>query len=147
MAITSNVDGSRQYAALTLSGSCDFAAVRSAILGFDRPAPRRRESPEGIPVLIDFRATTYLPSSTEALELADVIAQPNGLLRHRVALVAEDEAQIRVVSVIAALCSLRGGEARSFRDAEAALGWLRGRTSFTGPSPSPPHGSLGRGVD
>jgi len=49
-----------------------------------------------------------------------------------------------VVSVIAALCTLRGGEARSFREREAALGWLRGTSvPFTGPSPSAPHGSLG----
>ncbi len=142
MAITSSVDGSRQYAALTLSGACDFMAVRAAILGFARPRGRRRESPLGIPVLIDFRATPFVPSPTEALELADVIAQPSGLLDHRVALVADVEAQLRVVSVIAALCSLRGGEARSFRDFDSAVGWLRGRAAFTGPSPSAPHGSL-----
>ena len=93
--------------------------MRAAILGDVRPVARRRRGP-------------------------DVIAQPGGLLDHRVALVASDEAQLRVVSVIAALCTLRGGEARSFRDREAALGWLRGKSApFTGPSPSAPHGSLG----
>ncbi len=140
MAIHSSVDGSRQFAALTLSGPCDFAAVRAEILG----VARRREGQDGIPVLIDFRGTPFVPSSIEAIELADVIAQPDGLLDHRVALVAADEAQLRVVSVIAALCTLRGGEARSFREREAALGWLRGKSApFTGPSPSAPHGSLG----
>ena len=140
MAIQSSVDGSRQFAALTLSGPCDFAAVRAAIL----EVARRREGPDGIPVLIDFRGTPFVPSSIEAIELADVIAQPDGLLDHRVALVAADEAQLRVVSVIAALCTLRGGEARSFRDRDVALGWLRGTSvPFTGPSPSAPHGSLG----
>ncbi|HET6165186.1 MAG TPA: hypothetical protein VFG37_16060 [Planctomycetota bacterium] len=140
MAIHSSVDGSRQFAALTLSGPCDFAAVRAAILG----VARRREGQDGIPVLIDFRGTPFVPSSVEAIELADFIAQPDGLLDHRVALVAADEAQLRVVSVIAALCTLRGGEARSFREREAALGWLRGTSiPFTGPSPSAPHGSLG----
>jgi hypothetical protein len=79
-----------------LSGPCDFAAVRAAIL----EVARRREGPDGIPVLIDFRGTPFVPSSIEAIELADVIAQPDGLLDHRVALVAADEAQLRVVSVI-----------------------------------------------
>ena len=144
MAITSSVDGSRQFAALTLSGPCDFAAVRAAILGVARPEARRRESRDGIPVRIDFRGTPFIPSSIEAIELANVITPPDDLLDHRVALIAADEAQLRVVSVIAALCTLRGGKAHSFRDREAALGWLRVTSvPFTGPSPSAPHGSLG----
>lgn len=148
MAITSSVDGSRQFAALTIDGACDFAALRSGILEFARPPARRRDAPDGIPILIDFRGTPFVPTAIEALELADVMARPGSLLDHRVALVAAEETQLRIVSVIAALCSLRGAEARSFRDFEAARGWLRARAPlFSGPSPMPPHGPLDDAVD
>jgi len=124
LAVISNVDEAQHLATLVLSGRCDYPSTRAGILELARGDERAG----GVSILLDFRDTAYVPNSIEALEIADVIAQPTRLLHHRVALVAEEESQLRVVSIIAALCSLRGGEARSFRDVDAALGWLQGRT-------------------
>lgn len=131
MAVISNVDESQHLATLVLSGRCDYPSTRAGILELARGDERG-----GVSILVDFRDTAYVPNSIEALEIADVIAQPTRLLHHRVALVAEEESQLRVVSIIAALCSLRGGEARSFRDVDTALGWLRGRPASIFPRAS-----------
>jgi hypothetical protein len=121
--VISNVDEAHHLATLVLSGNCDYPSTRAGILDLASD-----DGGDGdVSILVDFRDTAYVPNSVEALEIADVIAQPTRLLHHKVALVAEEESQLRVVSIIAALCSLRGGEARSFRDVGAALGWLRGR--------------------
>ena len=139
MSVISNVDEAQHLATLVLSGECDYPATRAGILGLAHDDGKDG----GVSLLVDFRDTSYVPNSIEALEIADVIAQPTRLLHHKVALVAEDESQLRVVSIIAALCSLRGGEARSFRDVAAALGWLRGRDPSVFPRASRPprHGS------
>jgi hypothetical protein len=132
VAVFSSVDQEQHLATLVLSGRCDYPSMRAGILELARDDGKDVE----IAILVDFRDTSYVPNSIEALEIADVIAQPTRLLHHKVAMVAEDESQLRVVSIIAALCSLRGGEARSFRDVEAALGWLRGRPTAVFPRPS-----------
>lgn len=123
MPVISNVDEAHHLATLVLSGSCDYPSTRAGILDLASDDDGNGD----VSILVDFRDTAYVPNSIEALEIADVIAQPTRLLHHKVALVAEEESQLRVVSIIAALCSLRGGEARSFRDVSAALGWLQGR--------------------
>jgi len=125
VAVHSRWDESRQLATLVLTGRVDYPAVRAGVLDLSR----RASSMKDLSVLLDWRDTDYIPSSMEALELADAIGQPTRLLRHQVAFVAEYDAQLRVVSIIAALCSLRGGETRSFRDVDAALSWLGGRSA------------------
>jgi hypothetical protein len=129
LAVHIHWDEPHQIATLALSGTVDYPEVRAGILELSR----RVGAAKDLRILIDWRETGYVPNSVEAIELADVVAQPGHLLERQVAFVAEQEPQIRVVSVVAALCSLRGGEMRSFRDYGSASRWLGrdGAGSFT----------------
>ena len=119
---------SRQPAWLVLSESCDAETLRSDFLELTRSV---RSDPE-LAVIVDFRRTSFLADSDDAVRVADALAQPTRFLRSRIALVAEDEAQRRILVFVALLCALRGDETKSFHDFEDALNWLHGAPSDSG---------------
>lgn len=118
----------RQPAWLVLSEMCDAATLRADFLELTRS---ERSDPE-LAVIVDFRRTPFPAEPGDAVSVADALAQPTRFLRSRIALVAEDDAQRRVLGFVATLCALRGDEARCFQDFEDALAWLDGAETYTG---------------
>ncbi|HET6165185.1 MAG TPA: hypothetical protein VFG37_16055 [Planctomycetota bacterium] len=118
----------RQPAWLVLSEECDAATLRADFLELTRSD---RSDPE-LAVIVDFRRTSFPAEPGDAVRVADALAQPTRFLRSRIALVAEDEAQRRVLGFAAMLCALRGDEAKCFDDFELALTWLDGAASLAG---------------
>ena len=118
----------RQPAWLVLSEECDAATLRADFLELTRS---ERSDPE-LAVIVDFRRTPFPAEPGDAVRVADALAQPTRFLRSRLALVAEDDAQRRVLGFVATLCALRGDEARCFQDFEDALAWLDGAEAATG---------------
>ena len=115
----------RQPAWLVLSESCDVGTLRADFLELTRSD---RSDPE-LAVVVDFRRTAFPLESGDAVSVADALAPPTRFLRSRLALVAEDEAQRRILGFVALLCALRGDEAKCFDDFEVALAWLDGAAS------------------
>jgi hypothetical protein len=118
----------RQPAWLVLSEECDAATLRADFLELTRSD---RSDPE-LAVIVDFRRTSLPAEPGDAVRVADALAQPTRFLRSRIALVAEDEAQRRILGFAAMLCALRGDEAKCFDDFELALTWLDGAASLAG---------------
>jgi hypothetical protein len=118
----------RQPAWLVLSEECDAATLRADFLELTRSD---RSDPE-LAVIVDFRRTSFPAEPGDAVRVADALAQPTRFLRSRIALVAEDEAQRRILGFAAMLCALRGDEAKCFDDFELALTWLDGAASLAG---------------
>jgi hypothetical protein len=118
----------RQTEWLVLSEECDAATLRADFLELTRSD---RSDPE-LAVIVDFRRTSLPAEPGDAVRVADALAQPTRFLRSRIALVAEDEAQRRILGFAAMLCALRGDEAKCFDDFELALTWLDGAASLAG---------------
>jgi hypothetical protein len=118
----------RQPAWLVLSEECDAATLRADFLELTRSD---RSDPE-LAVVVDFRRTSFPAEPGDAVRVADALAQPTRFLRSRIALLAEDEAQRRILGFAAMLCALRGDEAKCFDDFELALTWLDGDAASTG---------------
>jgi hypothetical protein len=87
----------------------------------------------GYGVLVDRRATKHLLTAAQEREIADRMAQHEGVFRGGVAMLTEPGAQYGVARMQEAFADLRDIAFEVFRDRAEAIAWLEARQSAAKP--------------
>lgn len=123
MSFLCSIDPEKKLACLTLPEKTNLTETLEAL--HQLAADERLGADFGI--LVDVRATSYIPTAGEARAIASEISQPDLFLSHPIAVVVSQTVQYGIGNMVSLIASLKGTVLRAFYDIEAAERWLQTR--------------------
>jgi hypothetical protein len=118
-----SIDPEKKLAYLTLPEKTDLAETLEALRQL--AADERLGNDFGI--LVDVRATTFIPTAGEARAIASEISRPALFLHRPIAVVVFQLVQYGIGNMVSLIAGVKGAVLRVFYDIEAAERWLQTR--------------------